>query len=360
MRRTLVWLIGCAALAALLVVPAQAQPNCSAYSNATLMEWPEEDPLWAFCFRRPKDSTPNPNGSGLEIMDVWYNGHKVMERGHVPVLNVEYAPGGCGCFRDWTDSEVVFEAIGSPCVDGYCETTEPPRAVCDCAPDDSCDANPNNNCNRDLGDFRGVASEKYFNRLVLSSQMSAGWYRYGMKWTFFLDGRIRPEFNFSATPSSCLDSDHFHHVYYRFDFDIDGDGNDLATINRDMRGSKRPAMQVGRELSDRIAPGEDFSVYDTSSGRGYRIIPGGDDHDLTASFDAAPFSVADYWVLAYDPAEIDDPAGGCATSLDQLVNEEDVYDQDLVFWYRAGTFDLSGDYCACHRLGPTLVPIGDW
>ena len=127
-----------------------------------------------------------------------------------------------------------------------------------------------------------------------------------------------------------------------------------------MRRGNLPAVRVSREMSARNSGNETYSIYDESSGRGFRILPGGDDHNLASSFDSDDFSVADYWVLRYDPAEIDDPGGGCATTLDQLVDGENVLGEDVVFWYRAGTFDLAGDYCACHRLGPTLVPFGDW
>jgi hypothetical protein len=205
--------------------PADA-PDCSLYSNAVLMTWPAQAPVWQFCWRRPVNSGPQPNGSAIELFDVFYNGHRVFDRLNAPIINVEYGPGGCGCFRDWTDQEVRFEAVGSPCGNGYCEVTEPAETVCDCAPTDTCDTNPNNQCNVDVGSFNGVAADKEADRLIMTTQMTAGWYRYTERWTFYLDGTLQPEWGFGAVPNGCTDTTHFHHGYYRFDFDIDGPADD--------------------------------------------------------------------------------------------------------------------------------------
>ena len=86
------------------------------------------------CWRRPVFSGTRSYGSGIEFFDVSYNRRPGGHRANVPILNVEYGPGGCGCFRDWLYEDQRFEAIGSPaCADGYCEVTQPPRTVCDCA-----------------------------------------------------------------------------------------------------------------------------------------------------------------------------------------------------------------------------------
>jgi len=218
------------------------QPNCALYSNSTLMSWPAQAPVWQFCWRRPANSAPQPNGSAIELFDVFYNGHRVFDRLNAPIINVEYGPGGCGCFRDWTDGEVRFEAVGSPCGNGYCEVIEPAETVCDCAPTDTCDSNPNNACNVDVGNFNGVAADKEPDHLIMTTQMSAGWYRYTERWTFYLDGTIRPEWGFGAVPNPCTDTTHFHHGYYRFDFDIDGPNNDevfrevVADVGQDTDG----------------------------------------------------------------------------------------------------------------------------
>ncbi len=77
-------------------------------------------------------------GSGIEIRDVFYNGHLVFKRAHAPILNVLYQPGGCGCFRDWSDSEVKFrvkDPAGVPInpagTGNYYETNFPAETVCE-------------------------------------------------------------------------------------------------------------------------------------------------------------------------------------------------------------------------------------
>ena len=217
-----------AALALLAATTANAAPDCSNYSNTTLMQWPDVDPVWEFCWRDAGDSQPQPDGSGLELFEVHYNGHLVFARAHVPILNVEYGPGGCGCFRDWLDSPRRFDAVGLPCDNGFCQTSVEPTTICDCAPTNSCDGNPNNACNVDIGGFTGVAATSEPTRLTLTTQTSAGWYRYIMKWRFYLDGTLEPVFEFGATPNGCTDASHFHHGYYRLDFDINGAADDAV------------------------------------------------------------------------------------------------------------------------------------
>ncbi|MFK8017042.1 MAG: thrombospondin type 3 repeat-containing protein [Gammaproteobacteria bacterium] len=237
--------LGALALSSLtLTVGAHAAPDCSNYTGSQLMQWPADNPAWEFCWRSSEFSQPQPDGSGLELFEVSYNGHLVFDRTHVPILNVEYGPGGCGCFRDWLDSEVRFDATSSTtCNDttgsmsGFCDADESPRTICDCAPTDTCDDNPGNACNVDIGSFRGVAAYDEPDTLELSTQTRAGWYRYTMRWKFHLDGTIEPGFGFGATPNGCTDASHFHHGYYRFDFDIDGSSNDqMYTIGGGLSG----------------------------------------------------------------------------------------------------------------------------
>ena len=89
-------------------MPASAQPACSG-PDERLMSWPDVNPVWQFCWLRPADSS-GANGSGIEIRDVHYNGHLVLKRGHVPIVNVQYDSGSCGganhCYRDWTNTRV--------------------------------------------------------------------------------------------------------------------------------------------------------------------------------------------------------------------------------------------------------------
>ncbi len=374
-----------------------AAPNCASYSNTNLMSWPAEDPVWEFCWRRLRDSVPTPNGSSVELFEVHFNGHLVSDRMHMPILNVEYGPGGCGCFRDWFDQEVRFEATGLPCANGYCEVIESPRTICDCAPSDTCDSNPNNACNVDVGSFVGVAAEKGTERLTLTSHAAAGWYRYTVNWHFEIDGTIIPEIGFGATPNGCTDTTHYHHGYYRLDFDISGPDGDQVFVERlpetgidtdpdaDLSGDGAvnftdlglmkaaffgepgpsgtipQAEKVLEELGAYVGDVQSWLFKDSETGRGYRLLPGRTDHVLeVTTFDPVPFAKGDYWVLAQNNNELDDNTFGCAADLDEFVNGESTDGEDIVFWYRIGDKHIGLDECHCGRVGPRFEPVGDW
>lgn len=337
---------------------AVSQPVCNG-TTEHLMSWPTGSPVWEFCWLRPQDSSGQ-NGSGIEIRDVYYNGHKVLERGHAPILNVQYdaIPGGCGCFRDWADQERAFQAnnVISP---GYAEPTSPPITVCE-------------NGGVDTGSFNGVAAEKLADRLILTSQVQAGWYRYTMKWRFFLDGRIEPFFGYAAVCNPCVLCGHRHHVYWRLDFDIDGPDNEVVTEGPGPAISGRnrlryPTVVIPTEAMRLInRPDLTWTVTDSVTKRGYRIVPG-----TEVALPADGFSVGDVWLLRYAANQLDDSTQGpgCAIAINGFVNGEGL-SQDMVLWYRGGAYHLGdagacanpGSDCEadCEIVGPTLVPVGDW
>ena len=199
MRRLLL-----AAGLALLATGAQGQSlatNLNPVANGSAptghIAWPVANPVWEFDFYRP-GNTSLPDGTGLEVRNVRYLGRKVFERASVPVLNVEYDAGGCGCYRDWQDQESPYLATA---VAGGTSNTYYLDAVA---------GSVITNCERsttgpvsDQGTFRGVAVEDYGTELVLTGHTRAGWYRYRVKWHLYTDGRIWPEYSFASAPSTC-------------------------------------------------------------------------------------------------------------------------------------------------------------
>ena len=77
--------------------------------------------------------------------------------------------------------------------------------------------------------MRGVAIEAFSDPLVLTTQFEASWYRYTMRWKFYLDGRIQPIFGFSSVSSECVGCTRKHHAYWRLDFDIDSAAGNIVT-----------------------------------------------------------------------------------------------------------------------------------
>ncbi len=328
---------------ALFALPTSAQVDVTYSCNATptgSVEWPAGSPLWTFDFVRPSNSSGS-DGSGLELRDVYYNGALVFKRAHTPILNVEYDPGGCGCFRDWSFSEVAMVADGVQT--GGCIALATPGTV-----ETTCDTGVGGT----PGSFTGVAFEEYPGELVLTTHMSAGWYRYRMKWHFYDDGRIWPEYSFAADSATCTSQTHRHHVYWRFDFDIDGAGNDAATEYNPFQSTSTPITIEDDRTWGNGTDGIYWSVNDTQTGNGYQIIPSA--ADLLLPID--PFSKADAYILRYSASEIDDGSSGCAINFDSEMNGQSVDGQDLVFWYRSSASHTGGNPFECDIVGPTLIP----
>ena len=385
--RSLLTILVVAAVVA-VASPASATPTCTA--PARLIQFPKPSPVWEFCLLTPSQSSGN-DGSAIEIRDAYYNGHKVFKRAHNPVLNVKYVSGSpCNCYRDWIDQEQHFQivtAISNPnplncptseCTAGqgnYAESIVPVVTVCS-------NGGSHGDVPPGMSGFTGVAGERLSDRLILTTQLAAGWYRYFISWTFYTDGKIEPRFGFAGVNNSCVSCcGHRHHAYWRFDFDIDDPNNDH--IGMPPSGSTpRPviAQENMRNLPDatKMPP---FVVYDTVSLRGYSVVPGQENIDspVGSAPNAGgpfwhgvqyPFDVTDAFMLQYHesggvPQEINDNVGlgSCAltTTFLDFDNDEALNDNgDVVLWYRGGGFHAGGDLDACVKVGPTLYPIGNW
>jgi Cu2+-containing amine oxidase len=285
------------------------------------------------------------DGSGLQLNLVTYKGKEVFFRAHLPVLNVLYDPGGCGgatlSYRDWQNQLKAFEAttVVSAC---RAEPMAPPKTVCD-------------HPGADAGAFSGVAIEKLIDRLILTTQLQAGWYRYIQKWIFYLDGTIQQLLYFTAITNPCVDKPHNHHAYWRFDFDIEGAANDVIEEFNTATGWTAVTKEASRLKSPSTA--RKWRVRDKVTGRGYEVVAGGMDSI------ADSWAVADVWALRYHSTEIDDGgatsgATGDAAHMNNYLNSESINAQDVVFWYHAGHRHLSAAVCIV--VGPTLKPIGKW
>lgn len=200
----------------------------------------------------------------------------------------------------------------------------------------------------------GVAIEESADHIRLTSQMQAGWYRYTMRWEFFLDGTIMPSFGFGIYNSSCSSASHRHHNYWRFDFDIDDAGNDFAQEVEEGGPTTVFDTEVTRTWNGSTTTWE---VMDSVSGRGYRIRPGSKDLALPAD----SFSKLDFMASLYKSNELRDGGSGCAINEGTLADGESISNADVLLWYRAGAHDVVGqDIMFCKVRGPILEPIGNW
>jgi hypothetical protein len=312
------------------------------------IDWPSAQPVWSLCWISP-DSSSGIDGSGLELRDVFYKGQRVLRRAGIPLLNVNYDPGGCGSYRDWQNGVTDFEADGAvgPPGSRYAEPTKPPRTMCD-------------HPGEDRGRFSGVAAEKAPEWLTLTTQLQSGPYRYTQKWMFHLDGTIDARIAFTARVDPCNVKPHNHHAYWRLEFDIGGDARDYAEeAAQPNSGAALRWDRVLTETSRHNDPvrGGAWRIHSASGQRGYEIISGSENGRADA------WAVADAWLLKFHPDELDDGGArqgpeGSAVQLDRYLNGESVDGANLVLWVHA--MDRHDGHDRCRFVGPTLRPVGKW
>jgi hypothetical protein len=307
--------------------------------------------LWRFLAVRPAASSGT-NGSGVELRFVDYKGKRLLYRAHVPILNVQYHNNACGPYLDWQWQEGMIEANGADVGPGFRLCSAPAQTILDTG--------------QDAGNFLGTAIYVQGHEVVLVSEMQAGWYRYVSEWRLHTNGTIRPRFGFGATSSSCVCTKHYHHAYWRLDFDLRTAGHNLIREFNDppLSGSskwhtKRFETQRPRSPSRK----RKWRVQHTATGEAYDIMPGSGDGVATSSPDW-PFPQGDVWFTRFRGTEID--TGVTATgppyeaNIGNFVNGESIEDADVVVWYGAhATHDASHEEPGHfgHIVGPELRKV---
>jgi hypothetical protein len=344
-----------------------ATPSCSG-TGVSRVTWGP----WDFCVTRMTNTTPQPNGSGMEITQVHFKGRLILKRAGIPVLNVKYASGGCGCFRDWFDAEKAYTctpinifADGSAKT-GFCSGTGSLNTVCD-------------HPGTDAGSFTGISStlEDGGKTLKLTQQSTAGWYRYIPVWKFSLDGSMRAGMNFTAVNDSCVASTHHHHAYWRMDFDVDGPTGDYVDYyyHDPASSSWGTATRVGTETSWIDSDGG--GALPTAGRSHWRLgsvgspvkvdvirQQGDETANLSDTYDdgiTGDFPTLDGVLLAYDASQMTDAAsqqlGDCPLNMGSYDNDADVDDADVVLWVRSGVRHVGEDGGASHQCFSTGAKI---
>lgn len=351
-----------------------SSPTCNPAANETKLSWPDAaNPTWEMCWLRPIHSA-GAEGSGLELRNVHFRGILVMKRSHAPILFAEYRNGGT-CYRDWKDVEAsmlaepaVRNILGTPAI--FTATTS-----CDVsnAATTSYGLCPFGQAGRTAADCNsgGLAIENLANStgFRITSQYEAAWYKYTSRYIFSPNGDIGVEFGFGNSNGTLNDTTHWHHNYWRFDFDIDG-------ASRDQISQGRQALNT--EFASVRDPKAPYEVTDTVSNFGYRINPGVNDLSYPANESGRNLHTVDVIGTRHIAGEYTDRGNtnvltDCAMLSGNLANGESIANTDVVVYYRASVRDTTANNWAlpgggflpqnsmvCKRAGPTLQLIGNF
>lgn len=355
-------------------------PTCSG-ANETKLSWPATDPVWEMCWV-PVNQSVGPQGSGLELRDVHYNGHLVMRRAHAPLLFAEYKGGAGGdCYRDWKDdpspilaNTSVQNQLGTPNFGALalnvCDVSQSPTASYNTCPYGQT-APAGSSC------FNGVAIEDLGDEVRLTVQYRADWYMYSSRWAFFKDGRIQPYFGFGNRNGTFNSVTHWHHNYWRMEFDIDNAGNQVVSENGVDKPTEFSALRSPTGGANGGA--RTWEVRNPDSGRGYRLIPGAGDYAVPTNDSGRGYHPVDFMATMQKTNEYGDSQSNnlfdCQMHENNLVNSESIANTRVALYYRVAVRDstandwppgCSGASCipqdsmVCKNTGPMLVPFGEW
>jgi hypothetical protein len=255
-----------------------------------------------------------PDSESIAFRDVFFRGKKVFHKASLPMIRVQY------------DSGIAYK-----------------------------DPLAGNNM---VGPVKVSDFTQFGHRfVVVESYHRIGRYHLVNRWFFRDDGIIQPQLHSAGLQH---DSNHRHHVYWRFDFDIAGAASNLALQKANIgtnwgygpgwipRVNEIAIIHIGPNL---------WAVLNKQNNLGYLISKG--------PFDGASdgFSSFDVAVVAYHGAE--DLKGRLGTASDDQirthVNGENVDGQDIVLWYVAHLFhDAHDSGDEWHVCGPILQPFGAW
>lgn len=378
--RPLKYVLSVAALALASISPSYAaSPTCA--SPETLLSWPAENPVWEMCWLPPNQSV-GPRRSGMELRNVHYNGQLVLRRAHAPMLFAEYKGGGGGdCYRDWKDetspilaASVVQNQLGVIPEGGApaqtsCDRSQSPTASFGICPYGSPLASGYTCAN-------GLTIEDMGSHVSLTTQYRADWYMYASRFNFYRDGRMEPTFGFGNRNGTYNSVTHWHHNYWRFEFDIEGSGNNVVS---ESGVDKLTEFSSLRNATGASGSPVTWSVRNPTSGNGFRFVPGEDDYAVATNESGRNFHTIDFMATKAKLNEYGDSPNydlfDCEMNQSALVNSESIANTTQALYYRVAVRDstnndwppgCSGASCipqdsmVCKKAGPMIVPFGPW
>jgi hypothetical protein len=261
------------------------------------------------------------DNTGLALRNVFYQKEKVLAKASMPVIRVKYikerhwwnpfslggsraATGRCGPFQDrlsWTNSTPISDCGGNKiCIQSY--------------------------------------SQNGIKWLELGIYARIGEYHIYQAWYLNENGEIHPVVH--SRGLSC-NTDHVHHPYWRFDFDIDGSGLDQV-FRHDEGGTEDTGWGPGwhkytNEQNDIRLPATNrvWFVRDQPTGHGAWIIPGAGYAPLKDDGVRDDFSDIDVAIRRSKRTEDEPWPFGARGELAYDEDREGVQEQDIVFWYTA-------------------------
>ena len=286
-------------------------------SESGFVTWPNANtPLWRFAYAL----ADTPDAEGIAISDAHFRGRKVLYKGSLPSLRVQYN-SSCGPYKDPLTYNNAHAISGSNRVKVYTVVS---------------------------GGLAGVSVESFH---------TIGSYKLTVRWTFWADGRITPRLYSAGLQCNV---DHRHHPYWRLDFDIEGASNDTVFEYNTTTPNTGwgPGWHVKHNEITRVknpATQRSWAVMDVNTMRGYHLIPGANDGFADA------FAPRDLFVMRYRGAEDKHGQQGTASDdgLAAYINGEVVENADVVLWYCAhlGHRAEAEHADEWHSCGPTLIPF---
>ncbi|HOX71335.1 MAG TPA: hypothetical protein PK001_06290 [Dokdonella sp.] len=333
----------------------------------------------------PPNQSVGADGSGMELRNVYWNGQLVMRRAHAPMLFAEYKGGqGGDCYRDWKNTPTgTLAASGVQNQLGNIPDGGNPAIT-------SCDRSTDATASYGACPFQlpipagytcanGVAIENMGDHVRLTAQYSADWYRYASRMEFYVDGRIVPTFGFGNGTGTFNSVTHWHHNYWRFEFDIDGLGNNTVSIDNQDQATEFSDL---RSIGGGIGGGpRTWSVRNGTSGNGYRFVPGATDYGAVTNESGRNFHTVDFMATKVHANEYADSPNNnlfdCTMDKNVLVNGESIANTNQALYYHVSVRDatanswpngcggggvscLPQDSMVCKKAGPTLYPFGPW
>lgn len=349
-------------------------PTCS--GNELLLSWPAGNPIWEMCYLRPSQSS-GPDGSGLELRNVHLHGKLVLKRAHSPMLFAEYSTSTC--YRDWknTDSQQITWASAHPSFQRR-TTTSCDRSKSTITSYGTCpfQLTINGSGGDPVGQCAsGVAIEDAGSYVELTTQYNAAWYQYSSRFRFHADGSFEPEFGFGNSNGTNNNITHWHHNYWRLDFDIEGAANDVISEDGVVQPTEFASLRCSASTTPMCSHERLWQVRDTVTERGFQLMPSADDYVTPTNQSGRGFHLKDVFGSTYSPTEFgdrpDNSLGDCAMSDSAIANGGDLdgadgEGTDIVMYYRTGVRDRTNegpglqDSMVCKRGGPMFTPIGDW